>query len=69
MPKTRAEKLTEQVIDGLREYYPELDNDRITSQIKARVTVPDTGNDQKDYENVRDQVEAKVQDFIVGKED
>lgn len=65
MNTTRDDKLLQSAIDGLREYYPELEDEDTAKAVKSHVSVPSTGNDQKDYENVRDQVEARVQDIII----
>lgn len=50
--------------DGLLEYYPELSQKHIRDGIIERVSVPDTGNNQKDYESVRNQVENLVTSYI-----
>ena len=44
-------------VEGLTEYYEELERRDVTFDIAKRVKVPDTGNDQDDYGNVRHQVE------------
>lgn len=52
-------------VGGLQEYYPELRKAEVVNSIRAKVTVPDTGNTQRDYESVRDQVERFVQDILI----
>jgi hypothetical protein len=44
-------------IDGLTEYYPKLGKPTFAAKIARKVVVPDTGNAQADYENVRNQIE------------
>ena len=58
----RRAQIIKQAVEGLTEYYPQLENKSLVQQINEQVTVPDTGNDQADYENVRDQVERLLQD-------
>lgn len=53
----RAAALFEQAIWGLLEYYPCFNDQTLCLECESVVKVPDTGNDQLDYENVRDQVE------------
>lgn len=56
--KSRATQVLEAAIEGLTEFYPDVLRDRaILADIRQLVTVPETGNNQSDYENVRDQVE------------
>ncbi len=54
---SRAEQLLKDAIDGLVEFYPELTRPDLLAEIKEEVKVRDTGNDQSDYENAKDQVE------------
>jgi hypothetical protein len=60
--KSRAEELFKQAVDGLREFYPALRNKSVRLLLRGAVTVPDTGNDQADYETVRDQIERLMQE-------
>jgi len=54
----RGTQLLAAAIEGLTEFYPDVLHDpAILEDISQRVTVPDTGNNQLDYEHVRDQVE------------
>jgi hypothetical protein len=47
------------VVDGLREYYPLLLNDKAElDRIRAAVAIPNTGDPQGDYQNLRNQVEV-----------
>lgn len=61
---SREDELFEQAVVGLRQFYDELEDDALVVQIKAKVEVPDTGNDQADYEAVRSQVERLVQNWV-----
>lgn len=54
---TREERIKEAAISGLLEYYACLHDGTFVEQVKSALLVPGTGNDQLDYENVRDQVE------------
>lgn len=53
----RAAAIYEQAAWGLLEYYPCLNDQTLCLEFESVVKVPDTGNDQLDYENVRDQLE------------
>ena len=57
---SRDEELIQTAIEGLKFFYPELSNTETVTKIKAGLKVLNTGNDQLDYENVRDQVERLV---------
>jgi len=57
----RASNLFRNVVSGLTAYYPDLKDEAMVVEIRAMVKVPDTGNDQADYESTRDQVERLVQ--------
>jgi len=61
----RAAALFEQAVASLQEYYGCLADQTLCLEFESAVKVPDTGNDQLDYENVRDQVEklCKAQPF------
>lgn len=56
--QNRAKQIVEAALSGLLEYYPCLGDSTLVGEIEAAVKVPNTGNDQLDYENVRDQVEC-----------
>ena len=45
-------------IEGLVEHYPQLKRKSVVESVRKQVKVPDTGNDQADYENVRNQIEV-----------
>ena len=45
-------------IEGLVEHYPQLNRKSVVESVRKQVKVPDTGNDQADYENVRNQIEV-----------
>ena len=53
----RAEGLVNSAIFGLQEYYECLNDTTLAKEFASAITVPNTGNDQKDYETVRDAVE------------
>ena len=53
----RAERIKEAALSGLQEYFACLHDATFVAEVKSTLIVPDTGNDQLDYENVRDQVE------------
>jgi len=63
---TRFEKLFDTAITGLREYHPELRNEETVNQIKGRIYRIDTGNDQYDYETIRNQIELVLRRFDNG---
>jgi hypothetical protein len=53
-----VEDFIQTAIENLTEFYPDITHKEVVAAIRAKVTVPDTGNAQKDYEAVRDQVEC-----------
>jgi len=53
----RERRIIEQALSGLVEYFACLHDDVFVAEVESGLTVPNTGNDQLDYENVRDQVE------------
>ena len=57
--------IVQTAIEGLTEFYPELADTAIADTIRKKVEVPETGNDQTDYEKVRDQVERLVQNKLI----
>lgn len=56
------ENLFQKAVNGLTEFYPELKDKTLVASIRTKVSTPDTGNHQADYENVRDQVERLVRE-------
>lgn len=62
---SRFERLFSSAVEGLIEFYDELGQADVLSHVKERVHDVDTGNDQQDYENIRNQVEGLVQNWIV----
>jgi hypothetical protein len=56
----RAEQILQIAIDGLREYYPHLNNPEVVEELKKKVIVPDTGDNQADYEATRDAIEKQI---------
>jgi len=63
MNSPRNVKLFEQAISGLFEYYPCFGDNTLIQECESVINVPDTGNDQLDYENVRDQVEKFAREY------
>lgn len=58
MKRTKRERrIIESAFSGLLEYYACLHDGTFVAEVESGLTVPNTGNDQLDYENVRDQVE------------
>jgi hypothetical protein len=47
-------------IEGLKEYHPELHNPKVVEEIRSLVEVNNTGNNQRDYEETRNQVEKHL---------
>ena len=45
-------------IEGLVEHYPQLKRKSVVESVRKQVKIPDMGNDQADYENVRNQIEV-----------
>jgi hypothetical protein len=59
---TREDETYEAAVSGLTEYYPCLKNAALVAVIRGKVIVPDTGNQQADYEETRDQVERYAEE-------
>lgn len=57
--------LFHEAVNGLKEYYPELNDPQLVEAIKSRVAIPDTGNKQNDYEAVRNAVENQLNSYIM----
>lgn len=53
----REDRIFQAAIDGLVEYYPPLGKPGVPSLCRNRIMVPNTGNDQADYETTRDAIE------------
>jgi hypothetical protein len=53
----RERRIIEAAFSGLVEYYACLNDGTLVAEIASGLKVPNTGNNQSDYENVRDQVE------------
>lgn len=62
---SRFDQLFSSAVDNLQEYYVELEDAEIVAGIKDRIKPVDTGNNQSDYESVRNQVERLVQNWIM----
>ena len=60
---SRFDELFAAAVDGLREYYDELDDEEIVSNIKEHIEDRDTGNNQADYEHIKYSVERQVQNW------
>lgn len=58
---TRADEIFKDAVDGLLEHHPCLKYPAVVRELRSLVQVPDTGNNQLDYENVRDQVEKMAE--------
>jgi pyrroloquinoline quinone (PQQ) biosynthesis protein C len=56
------DNLFREAVNGLVEFHPELKDRTLVASIRTKVSTPDTGNRQADYQNVRDQVERLVQE-------
>jgi hypothetical protein len=54
--------IVEDAIKGLKDLYPELQDPAYADAIARKVEVPHTGDDQADYQNVRDQVERLIEE-------
>lgn len=67
-PDLLAKEIREQwvstSIEALREFYPELSEPQVVAGIHQRVKIEPTGNEQLDYETVRNQVEKLVQQWV-----
>lgn len=61
----RFDELFSTAVDNLQEYYVELEDGEIVAAIKERIKPVDTGNNQSDYETIRNQVERLVQNWII----
>ena len=53
-----VDALVQTAIEGLVEHYPQLKRKSVVESVREQVKAPDTGNDQADYENVRNQIEV-----------
>lgn len=58
----------ENVVEGLLEYYPELKSLAPALKNKLRDGYISSGNDQLDYESLRDKVENQLNKMIVDEE-
>lgn len=55
--------LFEQAVINLIEYHECLVNQTLVANFEARIAWPDSGDAQRDYENIRDQVESMCEDY------
>ena len=53
----RSKQIILDAIDGLVEYYACLSDTTLAKEFASSIKVPETGNDQADYQVVRDQLE------------
>jgi hypothetical protein len=56
--RTREQDLFQEALKGLTEFYPQLKRKSVVESVRKQVKVPDTGNAQADYDNVRNQIEV-----------
>lgn len=63
----REAKIIDAVEANLLEFYTCLNDTTLAAELCSVLVVPNTGNDQLDYENVRDQLErmAKVNEPVI----
>lgn len=59
---SRADDIFAEAVQGLKEYYPVLEDADVVTEIRAEVEVPDTGNNHNDYLDVKDQVELLAEE-------
>jgi hypothetical protein len=64
---SRFDELFAAAVEGLVEYYEELEDASLVLEIKERIEDIDTGNDQNDYVSIKNLVENQVQNWIVDK--
>lgn len=64
---SRFDELFAAAVGGLVEYYEELEDASLVSEIKERIEDINTGNDQNDYVSIKNLVENQVQNWIVDK--
>jgi len=50
-------------VSGLTEYYPCLMDQSLVEEFESCIKYPDSGNNQLDYENVKNQLEKLCQQF------
>lgn len=60
--QTLGEQLADEAINGLKEYYGVLSDPAYRARVKAHLVQEyrDTGNNQSDYERLRDLTEAYI---------
>lgn len=61
---SRFDELFGAAVNNLHEFYDELGDASVVDGIKERVENFDTGDDQKDYERIKNSVEKHVQGWI-----
>jgi hypothetical protein len=64
---SRFDELFAAAVAGLVEFYEELEDASLVSEIKQRIEDIDTGNNQNDYVSIKNLVENQVQNWIVDK--
>lgn len=60
LPEERSEQLFNEAVQGLQEFHPELKDQKVIHALQSKVKVPNTGNDQLDYENIKTQIEQAL---------
>ena len=61
---SREDQIFADAVQGLMEYNPELAVPELLASVRTRVIVPDTGNEQADYETTKRLVEREIQRVI-----
>lgn len=57
---SRAAEKFSVAVQNLREYYPQLLDPAVVDDLRQKIEVPDTGNDEDDYCVVRDEIERHI---------
>jgi hypothetical protein len=57
------ELIFQDAVSGLTEYYPCLMDESLVGEFESCIKYPDSGNNQLDYENVRDQLEKMCRKY------
>lgn len=60
LKQDRRRQFILQALENLRGFYDCLHDPRLAERLCERLPVPDTGNDQSDYESVRLQLERRA---------
>jgi len=57
------ELIFQDAVSGLTEYYPFLMDESLVGEFESCIKYPNSGNNQLDYQNVRDQLEKICRKF------